>query len=73
MLKSKWVDAIVEYIFHAKTITNQEVNAVKKLIQQQPLSQLEYFTLLEMLETHPTIRLDTLEMQEFRDFMIDPI
>lgn len=67
--QSKWANALVEYIAVCRVITKAEVSAVTKLMLNQTLTKKDAYALLWMLETHPTTRLDRLDLEDFQSFV----
>ena len=69
MNNTKWADALIEYVAVCRVITKAEVAAIKKIMTNQKLSQIDAYTLLWSLETHPTTRLDTLDTEDFCEYL----
>lgn len=66
---ARWADALVEYVAVNRVITKLEATAMSKLMSNQKLSEKDAYTLLWCLETHPTTRLDTLDLEDFVTFV----
>ncbi len=69
MNNTKWADALIEYVAVCRVVSKAEVTALKKIMTNQTLSQVDAYTLLWALETHPTTRLDTLDIEEFCEYL----
>lgn len=70
MTRCLWAESIVEcLVMCGHTVKQQELDAVTRLLAQQPLHKMDADWLEHLLRTNPQMKLDDLDIEEFRDFI----
>ena len=64
-----WADVILESVYCG--VGEHEHHAIKKLLLQKPLTKKEVDVLVDLVDTCPISRLDTIEKQEFFEYLTE--
>lgn len=64
----KWAQSLVECVAMSNPCQH-EIDAVVKLISQQPITDYDAAWLLHMVATNPMMKLDSLDIEEFEQWL----
>lgn len=70
MTRCLWAESIVECLaWCGGSLKPQELNAVTRLLARQPLQPNDTAWLVHILRTNPMMKLDDLDIEEFKEFI----